>query len=86
MIQLEVGIDAPGYEDLEGYIEVSLNEFLEAMANPDLMETYSDEDISEALALFNTTASKLLIECQRRGILENVMKRAMELQGAPKEG
>jgi hypothetical protein len=85
MIKVAIEVVNEQGEDL-GEIHVELEEYLTSFTDPDLIEHLEDESISEALALFNSTASKLLIECQRRGILEEVMKKAMELQGAPTEG
>lgn len=78
---LNVSIDGDEYETVE---EIALDQFMDYISDPNSIINYSDEEISEALVIFNEAAQKLLIEAQRRGVLEEVMDNAMKLQGAPK--
>lgn len=87
MITVIVGIDFESETESETYdLEIPLDSYLRHATDPDLVDKYTDDEISEALVLFNETAQKLLMEAQRRGILQEIMNKAMELQGAPKKG
>lgn len=49
------------------------------------LEEANDESLAEILVVLHRSANDLLIEAQRRGILDKVMKKAMTLDGAPNQ-